>query len=181
MTAKSSKASKNIRVIRSEQLTEEERFEALYLESYDVVYNYAYYRLLNRQAAEDVVSETYLRAARSFRRYDPTRAKFTTWVCSIARNCATDYQRKQPALMLLGDDMTALDMNPQEDQYPALDEDAELCQRLLSVLADENREIVFMKYYLGMRNTEIAERLGMNVSTVATKLQRSLDKMRKAV
>ena len=58
--------------------------------------------------------------------------------------------------------------------------DADLAERLFQSLDDVERELVRLKYYEGRRNVEIAEELGINASTVSTKLARALQKMRSA-
>ncbi len=156
----------------------ETAFANLYHDNYSHVYNYVYYRLLDRMLAEDIVSEAFLKAARAFSRYDSSRAKFSTWVCAIARNCINDYFRSQhPSAPI---DVVSEDAFSAEDEYPRLDDNAELARKLLATLELEEREIVFMKYFEDKRNKDIADELGMNPSTVATKLQRALAKMRTA-
>ena len=56
--------------------------------------------------------------------------------------------------------------------------DRDMVDRLLGVLSPDERELVLLKYQLGMRNVDIAEHLGMNASTVSTKLANALRKMR---
>ena len=68
----------------------------------------------------------------------------------------------------------------QPDGTAAVD-DRELVDRLLDVLDDRERDLVLMKYLLGYRNVDIAEELGMNASTVSTKLANALAKMRSSM
>ena len=150
-------------------------FERLYLDSYSLVYNYVRYRMDNADAAEDVVAEAFLLAARAFRTFDPTRAKFSTWVTSIATNCMNSYYRKAKTTYNIED--------VSEARMAVSGEQAEIEERayvdyLLSVLSPEERELVVMKYREGKRNTDISQELGMNASTVATKLSKALAKMR---
>ena len=152
-------------------------FERLYRESYPAVYNYVSYRMAASPAAEDVVSEAFLRAARAFDGFDPARAKFTTWVMSIALNCMrTHFRRQRPEATLDNVPEGVLQVDGGQDGV----DDRELAAQLLSMLDDEEREMVYRKYYEGKRNIEIAEEMKMNPSTVATKLQRALGKMRAA-
>lgn len=172
-------ANRDFRASTGRDINSEARFEAYFRETYPLIYNYAYYRLLNRQSAEDVTSETFLRAAQAFDRFDSQRAKFSTWVFAIARNCLSAYLAKntQP-VVLVGDDYSICGAEGIEDDALAYEENADLCRRLLAVLDDEEREVVYLKFYREMRNTEISKALGINASTVASKLQRALIKMR---
>ena len=141
-----------------------------------MVYNYVLRRMASREATEDIVSEAFLHAARSFDRFDPERAKFSTWVISIARNCIVDYCRRERPTAALED--VPEGTYATEDEVADQSDDQELVINLLRCLDDGERELVFMKYYEGKRNVEIAEALGMNASTVSTKLARAMAKMR---
>ena len=154
-------------------------FEQLYLESYNLVYSYIRPRMACEADAQDIVAEAYLKAARSFDSFDPTRAKFSTWVITIARNCMISFFRKaHPTLAL--DDVSELhapdSMHVEDDQDAFVNRDTAL--RLLAALTDEEREVVLLKYQEDMRNVDIARTLGMNASTVSTKLATALAKMR---
>lgn len=153
----------------------EREFAKLYAESYSLVYNYVRSRMAGDDAAEDVVAEAYLQAARHFDSFDPARAKFSTWVVKIASNTMISYWRKVKPTAPLEEVPERLVVEP-----PAQDDLAErdLIDRLLGVLDDTERQLVIMKYREGYRNVEIASELGMNSSTVSTKLAKALSKMR---
>ncbi|MBR1828401.1 MAG: sigma-70 family RNA polymerase sigma factor [Atopobiaceae bacterium] len=153
-------------------------FEHYYRESYSLVYNYVLRRTSNREAAEDVVSEAFLRAARFYERFDPARAKFSTWVISIARNCISDYFDREVATAPI--DEVPEGVFAQEDTQADRFDDINMLQKLLATLDDEEKELIYLKYYEGKRNVEIAEALGMNASTISTKLARAIAKMREA-
>jgi len=150
-------------------------FTRLYRESYPIVYNYVRVRMSDDSATEDVVSEAFLLAARFFDRYDPTRAKFSTWVVKIAINCMKGHWRKtRPTAALEDVPESAFAI---VDDYSGMD-DRELVSKLLDTLDDRERELVLMKYRDGKRNVEIAEEMGMNASTVSTVLSRAVARMR---
>ena len=153
----------------------EAEFEKLYLESYGLVFGYVRSRVTCDADAEDIVAEAYLNAARSFSSFDPSRAKFSTWVVTIARNCMISHFRKERPV-------SSLDDAPQEayaiegGQKNVDDHDTAI--RLLACLDDLSCQIVLLKYMDGMKNVDIARELQMKPSTVATKLANALAKMR---
>ena len=155
-----------------------DEFEKLYLESYNRVYNYVRYRMADCDEAEDIVAEAYLLAARSFDRFNPKRAKFSTWVTTIAINLMNSYYRKKrPSVNIEDVSETAFgEQDEWRDEYS----DRELVGQLLGVLSQEEREIVLLKYREGLRNVDISKALDMNASTVSTKLSNALGKMRVA-
>ncbi len=157
---------------------QEREFERLYRESYGAVYGYVRVRMSSDADAEDIVSEAFLKAARSFSTFDPTRAKFGTWVTTIAKNCMiSHYRRVKPT--------TALDDAPQEVYKVEGGQDNVdnllLAKQLLAHLDDDERVLIALKYRDGLRNVDIARELNMNASTVATVLARALAKMRAQV
>lgn len=153
--------------------------ESLYRESFQKVYNYAYYRLLDPALAEDLTSIAFMKAVEHFDRYDPSKAKFSTWVTRIAHNAIVDYHRTRKSTILLEDMGT---FEPAcEDDYPELDERAKEVARLLSFVSEEDRELIYLKFNEEKSNVEIARMLDMNPSTVATRLHRALATMRKHV
>lgn len=172
--------SERFRVVRGGRREDpKQAFERLYRESYPLVYNYIFRRVLDRTGAEDVTSEAFMRAARYFDRFDPERAKFSTWVISIARNCLNDYyERSRPTAPLESVSETTYAI---EDSNVENILDADLAQKLLAVLDDDDRELMFMKFYEGKRNSEIAAELGINASTVSSRVARAIAKMREVV
>ena len=152
-----------------------QEFTRLYRESYPKVYGYVCRRMGGDPATEDVVAEAYLLAARSFKRFDPARAQFSTWVTRIAINCMVSHYRKEHPVAPL-DELSESAVS-WTDELDVVDSQ-ELVARLLEVLDDRDRQLVLMKYRDGMRNVEIAEQLGMNSSAVSTVLARAVAKMR---
>jgi len=139
------------------------------------VYGYVRVRMACDEDAEDVVAEAYLHAARAFGTFDPRRARFSTWVTAIARNCMNSHYRKAHPSVALEDvpDQLFAESGGQENV-----DDRLLAKRLLACLDDGERELIALKYHEGMRNVDIAQALGMNPSTVSTVLARALAKMR---
>lgn len=152
-------------------------FERLYRQSYGFVYGFVRARMASDADAEDIVAETFLKAARSFDSFDPARAKFSTWVITIARNCMVSHFRKV---------RTTASLKDVPESFVAVDggqktiDDRDLALRLLSVLGDEECLVVLLKYQAGLRNVDIAHDLKLNASTVSTILARALSKMRAA-
>ena len=155
-----------------------QEFERLYRENYRRVYNYVYSRFLDRTFAEDITSEAFIKAARSFKSFDADRAQFSTWVITIARNCAISEMRKSKPELIVSETAYDLDTIGVTDSYEDLGERERQVAALLSKLDDTDRELVYFKFFEGKKNKEIGELLGMNASTVGTKVQRAVAKLR---
>lgn len=163
------------RTARDQRESREREFTRLYTECYGFVYNYVRSRMPGDDAAEDVVADAFLQAARHFDEFDSSRAKFSTWVIKIASNVMISHWRRTKPVTTLDEVPQRLVTQPAEQDQVA---DRDLVDNLLSALDDTERQLVVMKYREGYRNIEIAEELGMNPSTVSTKLANALAKMR---
>jgi RNA polymerase sigma-70 factor (ECF subfamily) len=155
-------------------------FQTAYEEYYDRVYDYVYRILLHRQDAEDVVSETFLKAMDAWRQYDPERASLSTWLYAIARNCAYNYARaagrRAVSLESLREDGALPE--PAEDPWQAGSAEERVWE-ILRELSAQERGFLSMRYGMGMSNREVAEALGVSEAAAAKRYARLLDKCRK--
>jgi RNA polymerase sigma-70 factor, ECF subfamily len=69
-------------------------FESLVRSCQADVWRFAYHLTRNRASADDLTQETFLRMFRALGSYRGDRAKFSSWLLRITRNCATDLYRK---------------------------------------------------------------------------------------
>ena len=152
----------------------EREFERLYLQSYGTVYGFVRARMASDADAEDVVSEAFIKAARSFASFNPNRAKFGTWVTAIAKNCMISHFRRERSTTPI-DEVSERTFAVSGGQEAG--ENRERVQQLLACLDDSARMLAALKYRDGMRNVDIAADLGMNPSTVATVLASARAKM----
>jgi RNA polymerase sigma-70 factor (ECF subfamily) len=154
-------------------------FDELYRSSRDDVYAYAAGLLRDRSAAEEVTATAFERAYRKRRRFDPTRGEPRAWLFGIARNAALDELRRRGRQReLVADGVEAHGPQPAE----AL-ERSELRLALdaaLEQLSAAERELIALKYFAGLGNSEIAEVLGVSESNAGTRLHRTISKLREA-
>lgn len=162
-----------------------ESFESWYHEHRSTVYRYVRYRVATREVAEDVTSEVFMKALRSFSRYDPSRAAPRTWLLRIARNAVTDHLR---ALKRRGSLHVSLDRIPDlVADIPSQEERVvkqERIQRLLNgsqTLRKPDQEVLSLRYGAGLSNSEIADHLGISNNAVAVRIHRALKRLKEAV
>jgi RNA polymerase sigma factor (sigma-70 family) len=160
-------------------------FEAWYTEHKSSVFRYVRFRVATREAAEDVTSVVFMKALRSFDRYDSSRSSPKTWLLRIARNAVTDHLR---SLRRRGSLHVSLDRIPDlVADIPSHDERVikqERIQRLLNgtrVLRKADQEILSLRYGAGLDNTEIAEHLNISNNAVAVRLHRALKRLKASV
>ncbi len=166
-----------LRLIKDQKLSKRS-LDGFFNEYYPRVYNYVYYRTMSRTVAEDVTSDVMYRVARSYESFDPSKGTLDSWTFRIARNLLFSHFRGMKDNVPL-ESVAESAFAEDSAEGDLFDEKETLANRVLAVLTDEEREMVFMKYWQELPNKTIAERLSMNASTVSTKLSRALTKIRK--
>jgi RNA polymerase sigma-70 factor (ECF subfamily) len=154
---------------------------------------YLGHRVPDRHHAEDLAQEAFLRMFRAARMggYSGRAAVFSTWLFTIADNCATDYLRasgRQP--LALESDMAAdpgdaragaIDRFPSADIDPAdaaaHRESQGRADALLASLPEEQRRVVALKILGGLTLSEVAAVVGCPVGTVKSRLLYGLRKI----
>lgn len=139
----------------------------------DDVYGYLVYLTRDRTLAEDLAAETFEKALRLWRRFDPRRASARTWLCQIARTTALDWfraedrrRRREQAVALA--DVVEGDMP--EGLSPAL-------EAALAALSAGEREVIALRILLELDGDETARVLGISPTAVSTRLSRALTKL----
>jgi len=144
-------------------------------EHLDDVYRYLLYMTGNPHLAEDLAAETFERALRRWRRFDPQRGSARTWLCQLARGTALDHfraeQRRRRREEAYSEDLPASD-EPVfgEGLSPALD-------AAVRSLSAAEREVVVLRVVLELDGDTAARVLGIRSSAVSTRLSRALQKL----
>lgn len=163
--------------IKGDRLTRDD-LDGLFNEYYPRIFNYLYYRTLDRALSDDLVGTVMLNVVRKYSTFDPKRGNLDAWIFRIARNTLFSHYRKSKVEV-------DIDAVPQQvlsyEDEDALDDKGALVRDLLKVLTDDERELIYLKYWEELSNKEIAQRLDLNPSTVSTHLWRANQKMKKAM
>ncbi|MCJ7566316.1 MAG: sigma-70 family RNA polymerase sigma factor [Anaerolineales bacterium] len=144
------------------------------------VYNLCYRMLGNKEEAEDAAQETFLRAYRNLKRYDPKR-KFATWLLSIASHYCIDRLRRRRLQLVSLDDLLprrekAASTSGAEVNYLQL-ESAEEIRSMLDGIGEKDRAAVILRYWYDFSYEEIAESLSLSLSAVKSRLHRTRREM----
>ena len=147
----------------------------LYKETQSSVYGFSLSMLKNRADAEDVLQDTYLKVWQNASGYKAGTSPMA-WILTIAKNLS---------LMKLREHGKKQDVEPEEWEaiFQAADdtasiEDRHLLQAALTILSDEEREIILLHAVSGLKHREIAELLAVALPTVLSKYHRGLKKLR---
>ena len=154
-------------------------FDRLYRECRDDVFGYVAGLLRDRSAAEDVTAQAFERAYRKRRGYVASRGSGRAWLFGIARNAAIDELRRRRRT-------AALAADPEDVEAATPDESAEVALRRaalregMTMLDPRERELVSLKFFAGLSNSEIAAVIGTSASNAGTRLHRTMAKLRRA-
>jgi RNA polymerase sigma factor (sigma-70 family) len=153
-------------------------FEALYRESRDDVYAYVAGLLRDRSAAEEVTSQAFERAWRKRRQLDRGRGTPRTWLFGIARNAALDELRRR-SRHAHAPEAEAADAPASNPADAAVDR--AVLRQALDALTGRERELVALKFFAGLSNTEIAAVIRTSETNAGTRLHRVIEKLRRSI
>ncbi|HEX3826102.1 MAG TPA: ECF subfamily RNA polymerase sigma factor, BldN family [Sporichthyaceae bacterium] len=149
-----------------------EAFAALYDRYLDTIYRYVYYRVGSRQLAEDLTSETFLRALRRIGTFTWQGRDFGAWLVTIARNLVADhYKSSRFRLEITTADMVAAEggdtaEGPEHAVMRAWTNSALL--EALKRLNPQQQECLVLRFLQGLSVAETARIMGKNEGAVKT-------------
>ena len=131
--------------------------------------------LHDKALAEDAVQETFLKAHKSLSSFrGDSSAK--TWLTRIAMNTCRD-MRRAGWFRLMDRHVTPEELPP-VPVHPLDDSDADALARVIVKLPVKQKEVILLYYYHDMTMREIADTLGINVSSVSGRLKHAHTKLR---
>jgi RNA polymerase sigma-70 factor (ECF subfamily) len=159
---------------RSEQVT------ALYEHYHAGIFRYLYYRVGDRQTAEDLTSEVFLRMIRNLGQYrlQGSAAPFQAWLFQIAHNLATDHFRRtnnHPQLPL-AEHLAAHDPGPDVSAEHHLSQ--EHLRQAFARLNEDQRDVVLLRFVVGLPISEVAHTLHKSEDAVKGLQRRGLSALR---
>jgi RNA polymerase sigma-70 factor, ECF subfamily len=145
-----------------------------------VAYGLALRVLRDERHAEDAVQEAFLQVWRSAATFRAERAKASTWILTLVHRRAVDLVRREERRQAdpLTDD-SAAGVAPEETEEAAwLRFERERVQAALKQLPDVQREALELAYYGGFSQSELAERLGVPLGTIKSRMFAGLARLR---
>ncbi len=155
-------------------------FVRLYRRHYDAVFRYCAHRLFERQTAEDVTSDVFLKAVENIHRFKGNEQQFRNWLYRIATNAVNNYLRKTARRNRLLKVACEQANSPVADCGESADKLA-LLKEAVFVLKPRYQTIITLRFFENLKLTEIAEVLGSSPGTIRSQLARALAKLRKVL
>jgi RNA polymerase sigma-70 factor (ECF subfamily) len=169
----------------SEESVPSGSFEQLAMPHFDRLFNFACWLTHDRQEAEDLVQETYVKALKGFSSFQPG-TNFRAWIYKILRNA---FLTSRTGLRVTA--TVPLDLEGDEENLPKVQEtpesillqrsDRELVQQALEQLPVPYREVLLLCEVEEMSYQEIAATLSIPIGTVMSRLSRARRALRASV
>lgn len=140
--------------------------------------------LHDRHEAEDVLQETFLQVWRRAGDFDATRGRAFTWLVTIGRSRALDRLRALGSRARTAEEMaadSAQDQAGDAAEEAARSEQGKIVRQALEELPEEQKRTLFLAYFEGLTQSEIAARLGAPLGTVKTRMRAGLMKLREVL
>jgi RNA polymerase sigma factor (sigma-70 family) len=143
-----------------------------------VAYGLALRILRDESLAQDAVQEAFLAAWRTAVAYDPARGKASTWLLTLVHRRAVDLVRREDRRR--SDQLESAPPAAAEsiDETAAVREQRRAVQAALAQLPSEQREALELAYYGGLTQSELADRLGVPLGTVKSRMFAALGRLR---
>lgn len=138
-------------------------------------------RRLDAVVADDLVAETFLVAWEQRDRYDPARGAARAWLFGIATNLLRRHARTEAqTLRAMTRDAGRATVTAPDDVAARVDagRTARSLARGLAELRPEERDVLLLVAWAGLRPVEIAAALDLDVQTVRTRLHRARTRLR---
>ncbi|MBE0567777.1 MAG: sigma-70 family RNA polymerase sigma factor [Krumholzibacteria bacterium] len=155
-------------------------FDRFYDKYCDAIYRYCLRRTLDHATAEDLTAETFLQAQRSLIRFRWQGVTFGAYLYRIAQNLVRMQARRLVREARLSNTETALAdprLNPLAQVV--LTEEQQSVRTAVAQLEASTQEILLLHYWEGLTVPQIAAVVGMNPTTVKTRLRRGRLRVRK--
>jgi RNA polymerase sigma factor (sigma-70 family) len=144
------------------------------------LYSYLRFHVPSADIAEDLTAEVFLRALKSFPRFDPTAGSPRPWLFRIAQNALRDHQRqikRRPVLPI----SAMLDLHcqaPSAEERLLWEEEVTGLLAGLAELSEKDRQVIALSYGSELSTSDVGAILGISDTAVRTRLWRALTRLR---
>jgi RNA polymerase sigma-70 factor (ECF subfamily) len=134
----------------------------------------------DRQVAEDILQEAFLKIWNNFLQYDPSKGRLFTWMVNLARNLTIDVLRSKgfkKQMKITKDENSVITYSDKTSMDGKIDTIG-IKNQLLN-LKPEQKNIIDLAYFYGYTQEEIAKSLQIPVGTVKTRMRAAIQELRK--
>lgn len=164
-------------LVKRAKANDADAFGELYLLHLDAIYRYIYFRVHNKQDAEDLTEQVFLKAWEALPGYKDQGYPFKSWLYRIAHNTVIDHHRRQkPTVPMATTPETEWKTKqPTTLQQVIATEEADLLAEAIAQLPEEQQQVIILRFVEGMRHGEIAEILNKSKGACRTIQYRAIN------
>ncbi len=143
------------------------------------IFQFLYIRLGgNRELAEDLTSETFIKAYEKYDTYDQSKP-FSAWVYAIARNIFIDFLRKNRVVIDIEEINVLEDTTALPDELADIELSYKYIETYIHTLPPIQRECVFLRYIDDLTHADIADIVGKSEDNIRQIISRAIRSLRK--
>ena len=156
----------------------ETRLSDLYEEYYDKIARYVYVHISNKEEAEDIAGEVFLKALESLKSYREQGVPMQGWLFRIAHNLTVDYLRKMNKRRTVPIDSVVLQGNDNPANTAEKNIEFERVTKAMKKLTTEQREVINLRFFGGLTSKEVGGVLGKSDGAVREMQRAAIEKLR---
>ena len=154
------------------------RLASLYEEYYDKIARYVYVHIGNKEEAEDIAGEVFLRALKSLKSYREQGVPMQGWLFRIAHNLTIDYLRKMDKRSTVPIDSVVLQGNDNPADTAERNIEFARVTEAMKQLTTEQREVINLRFFGGLTSKEVGGVLGKSDGAVREMQRAAIEKVR---
>jgi RNA polymerase sigma-70 factor (ECF subfamily) len=162
-------------------------FDVLLNRHESTVYSYIYFIVRNRELAEDIFQETFVKAIVTIKQGRYTEnGKFRAWISRIAHNLIIDNYRQEKNEQTISNDDCEVDLFNNSKLSEGTIEDELIrnqifddVKKLIECLPDNQKEVLMLRYYQDLSFKEIADITGVSINTALGRMRYAILNMRR--
>jgi RNA polymerase sigma factor (sigma-70 family) len=158
--------------------SDDDALAALYDRYGRLAYGLALRILRDASLAQDAVQEAFLHAWRQAGSFDPARAKPSTWLLTLVHRRSVDLVRREQRRRVEPLEDVPHEAGEATEEEAALRERRQIVQHALRRLPSDQREALELAYYGGFTQSQLAERLGVPLGTIKSRMFGGLSRLR---
>lgn len=149
------------------------RLYELYVEK---IYNYVYYRVGNRQEAEDLTAKVFYRALNHIPHYKNKGVPFAAWLYRIAHNLVANWHRDRKRRQVVALESVNLPGDKRQNPHQVAERinEGEILLAAIQYLPVERQELLMLKFVERMSNAEIGQIMGRSEGAIKSLYHRTL-------
>ena len=165
-------------LIRLAANLDREAFGELYRLYAPRIHRFVAYQVNDRVLAEDLTNQVFMRAMKAIGRYQHHSVpQFNAWLFRIARNVVVDHWRAKRDTVSLDEALATERGETLDAHFESLARREEL-QVAMQKLTEDQREVLVLRFGMGMSHREIAERMGRNEEAIRALQFRAIRSLR---